>query len=158
MIIQVYRIPWDGLDLEESLPAALLELQDDADHLKPAGPVECRLHAQIAAHDVIVRGKLSLKLEFVCSRCGDPFERTVEAPDFEEIYPFTDPHDSLDLTCDIRETIILAFPSFPICAATCKGVCGHCGVNRNRSHCTCHDADRDERWSALEVVALRPKQ
>ncbi len=152
MIIHVDRIPWEGLVVDGELPASVLGLEKEAERLRPLSPISCRLHASIVSHEILVRGRLVMRVSFVCSRCGDSFPKTVGEPDFEEIYPFADPYAKLDLTCDIRESIILAFPSFPLCKETCKGICLQCGANRNRVTCSCSETFRDNRWKALDRV------
>ncbi len=155
MIIRIDGIPWEGLDVCGEMPAAALDLEAEHERIRTPEPVGYRLHARIVAHEALVRGRIWLTLEFACSRCGEFFSTTVCESNFQEIYPFSDPHGTLDLTCDIRETIILAFPSFPICGKTCRGLCLRCGTNRNRSSCSCGERARDERWAALDGLAGR---
>ncbi len=152
MIIQIDRIPWEGLDVVGELPAAILSLEVETERLRPIGPVVCRLHARIVAQEVLVRGSLKVPIEFACARCGEFFPVTVSEPGFEEVYPFSEPHETLDLTCDVRDSIILAFPSFPLCAETCRGVCRQCGANRNRTACSCKAVAWDERWKVLDGI------
>ncbi len=155
MIIQIDRIPWEGLDVHGELPAAVMELENETDHIRTRAPIVCRLHARIVAHEVLVRGSLSVQIRFACSRCGEFFTTTIHEPDFQEIYPFSDPHETLDLTCDVRESIMLAFPSFPRCEKTCGGLCPRCGTNLNRSTCACSESVRDDRWAALDMIPDR---
>ncbi len=155
MIIQVDRIPWQGLDIEGELPAEVLALEAEADQLRVEGPLTCRLNARIVTQEVLVRGHLSVPVAFVCTRCGDVFSVVVSESRFEELYPFTDPCDRLDLTCDLRDSIILAFPSFPVCSETCKGVCPQCGANRNRVACSCREPVTKDCWTVLDGIPAR---
>ncbi len=152
MIIQIDRIPWEGLEVHGELPATVLELENEADRIRTCDPILCRLRAHIVAHEVLVRGSVSAQIQFACSRCGDFFTTTIREPDFQEIFPFSDPHSTLDLTCDVRDSIILAFPSFPRCAKTCRGLCPRCGTNLNESTCSCSEPVMDDRWEVLERV------
>jgi uncharacterized protein len=43
----------------------------------------------------------------------------------------------VDITNDIRQEIILAYPMIPICRQTCKGLCAVCGYNLNQGVCHC---------------------
>ncbi len=155
MIIQIDRIPWEGLDVCGELPAAALELEDERDRIRTPEPVVYRLRARIVAHEVLVQGRLWMNLQFACSRCGEFFSTTVCEPHFQEVYPFDDPHTTLDLTCDARDSMILAFPSFPRCGKTCRGLCPRCGTNRNLASCFCEEQDRDDRWAALDKIPDR---
>jgi uncharacterized protein len=42
------------------------------------------------------------------------------------------PTDVVDITDDIRQEIILAYPMIPICQQNCKGLCPVCGQNLNQ--------------------------
>ena len=64
--------------------------------------------------------------------------------------------ESVDLTEDIRESIILAFPHYPVCKPECKGLCPQCGENLNRQTCSCQPP-ADDRWAGLEGLKLKEK-
>jgi uncharacterized protein len=36
-----------------------------------------------------------------------------------------------------------------LCSTECKGICPHCGANRNRSECSCSDDPVDPRLAEL---------
>jgi uncharacterized metal-binding protein YceD (DUF177 family) len=57
-------------------------------------------------------------------------------------------HDTVDLTDEVRETIILAFPSYPLCQPACRGLCVQCGINLNKERCGCSQP-ANESWTAL---------
>lgn len=57
--------------------------------------------------------------------------------------------ESVDLTEDVREAMILAFPVYPVCRSECKGLCDRCGKNLNEATCECAPPD-DNRWAALD--------
>ena len=40
-------------------------------------------------------------------------------------------------------------PDRSLCQPACKGLCPHCGENRNETNCTCESKSADPRWSAL---------
>lgn len=64
------------------------------------------------------------------------------------------PLDSVDLTEDMREAMIVCFPGYPVCSPDCKGLCPKCGENLNTSVCTCGPTD-DNRWALLEKWGAR---
>jgi uncharacterized protein len=78
----------------------------------------------------------------------------VDATEAEEpdVYVIPARGHELDLRPALREAWLLAFPAFPVCAETCRGLCPQCGVNRNETSCDCRAAT-DPRWS--ELAALR---
>jgi uncharacterized protein len=62
--------------------------------------------------------------------------------------------ESVDLTGDIRESMILAFPHYPVCDSACKGMCPQCGTNLNQKECNCQPPT-DDRWVGLDGLKLK---
>ncbi len=53
------------------------------------------------------------------------------------------------------ELISLALPLQPICRETCKGLCPHCGVDRNQTDCDCEEVKRPPSpFAALAALRL----
>jgi uncharacterized protein len=44
---------------------------------------------------------------------------------------------NIDTSIGIREAIILAIPSAPLCKEECQGLCPICGKNLNKEKCNC---------------------
>ncbi len=59
----------------------------------------------------------------------------------------------IDLDPVVREQLLLALPSYPVCRDDCKGLCSMCGVNLNERECGCERRVPDPRWAALEKLA-----
>ena len=59
--------------------------------------------------------------------------------------------DTLDLAAVLREELMLAMPSKPLCTVDCKGICAGCGAELNVAKCTC-PPKIDARWSALATL------
>jgi hypothetical protein len=55
----------------------------------------------------------------------------------------------LDTEPLLVEQLHLAVPMKPVCRPDCKGLCPHCGADRNRGECDCRETDVDPRWAAL---------
>jgi uncharacterized protein len=128
-----------------------------------AEPLRVELEAQYAGQDVVVRGRLSGRVELPCRRCLEPVSRPVdeevawlfrrglsrvEAED-AEMYSLPERGDELSLEEPIREQLLLAAPQFAICREECRGLCPHCGANWNETQCDCEPVEVDERWAAL---------
>ena len=62
--------------------------------------------------------------------------------------------ESVDLTPDIRESMIFTFPHYPVCSQDCKGLCARCGINLNRDACDC-GSPTDDRWAQLDTLEVR---
>lgn len=55
---------------------------------------------------------------------------------------------NIDLTPLLREEVILATPTAPLCRPDCRGLCQVCGQDLNDSPHQ-HESTDDERWAAL---------
>jgi uncharacterized protein len=115
-------------------------------------------------------GRLTTRLELVCSRCAEPYETAVDGA-FElrflpqalagnsDADPDDDPtttfysDDRIDLGQVVREQCYLAIPMKPLCTPDCRGLCGVCGTNLNSSRCDCAPVWRDPRLAVLQALS-----
>lgn len=104
-----------------------------------------------------VHGEAEISL--VCSRCLTPFWLKLSFSTVEEFREEPGPYeadaeyyrylgDHIDLDPILADLVALAVPLAPVCSADCKGLCPHCGINRNQATCDCA-AGVDPRWEAL---------
>ncbi|MBQ4198863.1 MAG: DUF177 domain-containing protein [Kiritimatiellae bacterium] len=150
LAIDVARLDRDGEEIEGVLDDAVLDLHDD--YLRPFAGIRYSLFAQLAGRELIVRGRLEQDFDAVCSRCGTDFDFTAEVPDFLASVATDEKTEIVDLTDEVRQSIILSLPTYPVCRADCRGVCPSCGKNLNKGSCTCRRNDRDDRWGALDAL------
>jgi uncharacterized protein len=159
LLIDVPRIPPEGLDIDEGLePAAVHMEADDEVPLRPGGRL--RAHVEIVDETTVhVRGHLDAAVGIDCARCltrydvrlgqeldlfylpraaGQPEaeEEEVELSDRDVVVGYYDA-DRLDLGEVVREQILLALPLKPLCRADCQGLCPRCGRDRNLGPCGC---------------------
>jgi len=153
MIINVARIPEQGLKFHEEAPGEILELGEGAE-FRAAGPVSCDLYAQVVDQTLIVRGKLSAPIEAHCARCTQIFSTTVVDSGFLRDFPGIQGTEEVDVTEDIREALILNLPHFPLCNENCKGLCAHCGKDLNGGPCGCRKTEEGGSWGALNNLKL----
>jgi len=147
IIIEPWRIPEEGKDIEGEEPSEVLALEKDAG-TEARGSVQYDLHAQCVGKELIVTGSVGVDASFTCARCAVEFPKRVEDHSFFCEKEVENLHETLDLTDEVRETIILAFPNYPICGESCRGLCPRCGVNLNREKCGCKPQETG-RWSAF---------
>ena len=102
--------------------------------------------------ELIVEGSLAASVSLRCSRCAESFAFRVEIPDFQCAREVSQDAESVDLTDEIRESIILSFPNYPVCNADCRGLCPACGRNLNQGECECKPPE-DARWGVLDGLA-----
>jgi uncharacterized protein len=138
-------------------------------------PITYRFRVVKIPEMLIVRGELSTLVTCRCRRCDEPLRHPLQEDGFERIWQLspdglqwtarlddgveeppqpgldgTPPVlESVDLTEDIREAIILTFSGYPLCRPDCRGLCTTCGVNLNNATCDCAPPP-DQRWDALD--------
>lgn len=154
MIIYVSRIPVGGEQITGEEDESILELEQDK-LVRPEGPVSYDLHAEKVGHELLVRGRLAVPLSVECSRCADFFSTKLEVSSFLRAYAVPEGTETVDLTGDIREDILLNLPVSPLCSPGCKGLCPQCGKNLNQGPCSCKPKpDVGGTWSALDKLDL----
>jgi uncharacterized protein len=105
-------------------------------------------HGSRAAHDK--HDKTDKHDKHDRNRHRDPRDWLAEdaEPDDEELKL---DGDLLDLEPVLRDAVVLALPSSPLCRADCPGLCVECGqplADAGPGHR--HDAAQDPRWAALQ--------
>lgn len=141
----------DAHDYEGEEPTSALDMGDRL--VAPCSALRYRLTARVADGRLVVQGRLATTVEFACSRCGEPFRTNIADPAFSRVYELEKTGQSVDLTPDMREAMLLAFPTYPLCDEGCRGVCPGCGANRNRATCACRRTD-GHGWSMLDGLKL----
>lgn len=114
----------------------------------------------------------------VCARCLDPvsgnftmnFERTVceedtlsdenAKGDDEDVYSdgYAIVRDGmLDIDEELREELLLDFPSRLLCSEDCPGLCPKCGKPRRLGDCGCSMKEIDPRLAVLKTLLQKDK-
>lgn len=150
MLIEVADIPFEGKVIAGELSASVLDIEDE-DFFRIGESFCYKLRIQAVSGEMIVSGTLEIDVLFMCSRCAEFFPARVVEPEFITVCRITENNESVDLTADVREAILLAFSAYPVCKPDCKGVCPRCGKNLNEGDCKCKSSP-DGRWSALDVL------
>ena len=118
--VYVARVSREGDELSGALDDAIYGLDDE--FLKPFGGLRYELGVQLFGSELLVRGKLEQDFEAACSRCGKDFDFTVKVPDFAASYSTDSGDEFVDLTAELRESILLALPTYPVCREDCPGI------------------------------------
>lgn len=175
LLIEIPRIPPEGLVLDETLDPAGVHLEDDDDLVLDHGRLRCQVEI-VDGTTVHVRGDLAGQVSVECGRCLDryPVElgqkmdlfylpRLAERPEDEEEEVELGDHDvvvgyyeaeKLDLGEMVREQLILALPMKRLCRQDCGGLCPTCGRKRNIDSCGCPAPEEpsDPRLEALRKL------
>jgi uncharacterized metal-binding protein YceD (DUF177 family) len=132
--IEIARLASSGETLEGEVDCVDL----DEEFVKPFGGIRYRLTAKIYGTELLVRGHLEQDFTLVCCRCGCDFDTTVKVDDFTCSFAVDEKTTEVDLTNELRESIILTLPTYPVCRETCPGVERQAPL------------PADDRWNALD--------
>ena len=108
-------------------------------------------------NDLFFRGQFGAAVSGTCARCLEDYPFTLREPftfvlkphvedtvehqlDAEDLSLSFYSGDEVDLAPLLREAMILALPTRPLCTEDCRGLCPRCGGNRNQGACRCGDA------------------
>jgi uncharacterized protein len=136
------------------------------------GPIAVTMSFYRAGMDLFFEGRLRADTVATCARCAEDFKastdrafRLVMAP--KSVGIDSDPGlraddlefslyegDEIDLAPVIREQLLLALPTRPLCREDCRGLCAHCGINLNRGECRCETAQPDPRFAVLRSLKI----
>jgi uncharacterized protein len=151
-------------------PDHLIAPRSPADSTVPDGAeATCDVALQPFDGGVMVTGTVRVLWQGLCRRCTVPVggelriavrERFTDPgsrrgrpdsrlPEDDEAYPIVG--DDLDLGPMVHDAVVLELPLAPLCRADCRGLCPHCGADRNEGSCGCV-APGDPRWANLDVL------
>lgn len=148
--LNIHHIPENGLDIDTTIPAETLELANDK-RIKDVTPLVCEFKATMVDKDLVVRGTSTLVVNCSCDRCLQDIEEVISSDDVCIVIENTP--EIVDLTNDIREDILLAFPQLFLCDADCKGLCFNCGQNLNKAECQCDsETESSSPWGTLDNI------
>jgi uncharacterized protein len=131
MKIHVNRIPEEGLREQKTYDPAEFDMDRADIHL--ADPFEIDAFITKVDEELIVDVDIRCPLRLSCAKCLEEFDQTVTA---DALFNYkVAPTDVVDITDDVRQEIILAYPMIPVCRPDCKGLCMTCGQNLNLGTC-----------------------
>ena len=137
LLIKLHEIPEDGMPLKGQLSGELFSLKD-------SDPLSCDaldydLKASIVSGNLLVKGKLSCEVYGQCDRCLRDTRTPVSVKD--AVHYYESPGMEIDISDDIREAIVINFPTRLLCSEACKGLCPSCGADLNNNSCDCSTED-----------------
>lgn len=128
-------------------------------------PVEIDATLDKASRQLYLKAEIRCSGQFQCDRCIEEFEQNIESRlnmfyvydsldtgslSPEEVQVISPDTVYLDLTDDVRQTIMLNVPLKLLCKTDCKGLCPKCGTNWNQTTCKCKNETQDSRWEGLK--------
>ncbi|MBO8130927.1 MAG: DUF177 domain-containing protein [Candidatus Marinimicrobia bacterium] len=129
-------------------------------------PVSITLKIEKFKSQINIHGTLHTELDLVCDRCLEHFKYKID-PEFivifkispnkkydmaDEIKIISPFENNLDITQDIKDSLLLSIPMKKLCHPDCKGICPGCFVNLNYEECKCIESPIDPRWDVLSKL------
>ena len=99
---------------------------------------------------LMFRGHLTSEVENICGRCLKHVTARVDRS-FDLFYEIKD-KEFVETLDDLRETMLLDHQIAFACTDSCRGLCPHCGINRNESNCNCESKMRSDAFSGLKQI------
>jgi uncharacterized protein len=126
-----------------------------------------------SGQEIFFKGSLTGMLEGSCSRClrnysfplnkdfdfvlcPDPSKsaRKTEELRREDLGLSYYSTEEINLAPLIREQVMLALPTRPLCQENCRGLCGGCGVDLNNEPCACMTSTVDPRMAIFRTLKV----
>lgn len=156
-------------NLSEGVHQQTLEASPDEVGLDErfSGPTIVRATLEKTSRQLFLTAEFETAGTFTCDRCLEVFtkplagryqlvyvsdERAQAGIEDEEVQLIAPDANTIDLTEDVRQFILLALPQKMLCKEDCGGLCPVCGINRNHAPCECEVAETDPRWDGLKKL------
>ena len=129
--IYVRNIPAGGLAEHFSCDSTGMDMERE--DIRLSAPFGADTFSQVVDNELIIRVDIIASVVLTCGRCLDDFSAVLEA---DGVLSYNvQPTDVVDITADVRQEILLAYPMIPRCRKDCKGLCPRCGRNLNTGDC-----------------------
>ena len=174
MVIKPALLVDEPLPLDLQLAEGSIDYAPD---VRQVGPLTIEGRAELllehrghkeTVEDIRVRAYLEGRFELLCARCLTAVPAPLTA-DFDLIFRPEDvdaeagehaitedeteigyyEKGGLPLEDVVREQVLLTLPGRVLCREACKGLCPHCGKDRNVEDCACAEEVVDSRWGVL---------
>jgi uncharacterized protein len=148
MKVHLNQIPPQGLHLEGEDPGSILELNDGL--AQPRGNVRWSLDIGTSDGGVFATGSLAVDLDVHCVSCLRQFTFPLRIDDFATQVELGG-RETVDLTDQVREDILLALPPYPHCDWNGQNVCK--GTARKPAE----SPGESPTWDALDQLKFKSK-
>ena len=133
------------------------------------GPATVTLRHYRSGQEIFLEGEMRATVVGQCARCLENFEFS-HAPRFSFIMVPQQGRwaeedlrggggdltwysgEEIDVSPMLRERMLLALPTLPLCRDACRGLCDQCGRDLNAGQCDCATAVGDPRVAVLRTL------
>jgi len=152
MKIHLKQIPAAGIHLEGEEDCPLPELATD--EIRCAGPLRYALDIGISDGGLWANGSLSQRVELRCVSCLETFVHEIKVPAFAVHTELHGP-ETIDLTPQIREDLILNLPAHPHCDRDGEKICKAAIPKYSKLEEEQREAKREHDWEVLDKLKLK---
>ncbi|HEY2989733.1 MAG TPA: DUF177 domain-containing protein [Candidatus Binatia bacterium] len=134
--------------------------------------LEIRVAYHRSGTDLFFQGSIAGTIEGHCSRCLKgytfpldkrfdfvlvPDTRSAKSKELnqEDMGLSFYSEEEINLSPLIREQVLLALPTRPLCDENCRGLCPGCGIDLNQASCQCSSAKGDPRMAFFRDIKLQ---
>ena len=151
MIINLVKLSPTAVKFSGEDPIEALAWEGEGtDIIRPAGPLRWNFTAKLFDTELLVIGEASADFEGFCARCGKPMRLTITEP-LSFSMSVEENAAEADLTPEIRDAVLLALPSNPLCRDDCAGLCPRCGASLENGPCDCAEPDDANPFAQLKL-------
>ena len=135
LLVNVSSISEKGLEFDNVLHSETFDIGLDK-IICCLNPISYCILVRLINDQILVTGTVRTRISCSCGRCLETCEKLVVN---EDICHYLDipPTKIIDLTENLREDILIAFPQKFLCSSNCPGLCHSCGKNLNLGNCGC---------------------
>jgi uncharacterized protein len=138
----------------------------------PRADLTLSLRLESVSEGVLVSGTVTAPVEGECGRCLRTISDTLDV-EIQELYAYehsttdetTDEDevgrlqgDLIDLEPALRDAVVLALPTNPLCREDCPGLCPECGVRWDELPDDHGHEQVDPRWAALTQLTRKTEE
>lgn len=130
ILLNLNQLDEANLRLDGELSVTDLDFGFEDEVVQFSQPLKFRIEAQLLDDSLLVTGDIALPLDCTCVRCLKPFQEVIRLKNWACHIPLKGEDrppvikDSVDLTPYIREDMVLALPTHPVCREDCPGLTG----------------------------------
>lgn len=125
------------------------------------------------SNQITLEAVIHTTASFVCDRCTAPFTSRLDPSyrmhyiwdqedagryDIAEVQVLAPGSTIIDMTEDVRQTVLVAVPLKLLCREDCLGLCPHCGKDLNEGPCDFRPEEGDSRWDKLRALRQQNSQ
>jgi uncharacterized protein len=138
----------------------------------PRADLTLSLRLESVSEGVLVSGTVTAPVEGECGRCLRTISDTLDV-EIQELYAYehsttdetTDEDevgrlqgDLIDLRPALRDAVVLALPTNPLCREDCPGLCPDCGAHWDELPDDHSHEQVDPRWAALTQLTRKTEE